>query len=54
MFEVYCVYPFLIAVMPADEKETEMIFETLLGDALQARKKFIAENAHRYAAQADV
>lgn len=44
----------LIAVMPADEKETERIFETLLGDALQARKRFIAENAHRYAAQADV
>ena len=44
----------LIAVMPADAKETETIFETLLGDALQARKKFIAENAHRYVAQADI
>ena len=44
----------LIAAMPADAKETETIFETLLGDALQARKKFIAENAHRYVAQADI
>ena len=44
----------LIAVVPADEGETERIFETLLGNALPARKRFIAENAHRYAAQADV
>ncbi|MBO5789220.1 MAG: DNA topoisomerase, partial [Clostridia bacterium] len=44
----------LIAVMPADDKETQTMFETLLGDALPARKRFIAENAHRYISQADV
>ena len=30
------------------------MFETLLGDALEDRKKFIAENAHRYAKDADI
>ena len=44
----------LIAVMPADDRETQVMFETLLGDALPARKKFIAEHAHLYAKQADV
>ena len=44
----------LIAVMPADDTETQIMFETLLGDALPARKRFIAEHAHLYAKQADI
>jgi len=44
----------LIAVTPTDADATARIFETLLGDALEDRKKFIAENAHRYAKDADV
>ena len=44
----------LVAVCPADAEATAYIFETLLGDALEDRKKFIAENAARYAQDADV
>ncbi len=44
----------LIAVTPTDAEATAVMFETLLGDALEDRKKFIAENAHRYAKDADV
>ncbi len=44
----------LIAVTAADAIETERIFDTLLGDAIADRKKFIAENGSRYLAQADV
>ncbi|MFA5561478.1 MAG: toprim domain-containing protein [Eubacteriales bacterium] len=44
----------LVSVVPADAEQTCRMFETLLGDALAARKKFIAENAHRYASQADI
>ncbi len=44
----------LIAVTPTDAEKTAWMFETLLGDALDERKKFIAENAHRYAKDADV
>ncbi len=43
----------LIAVMPADAEETCRMFEVLMGDALAERKKFIAENGHRYLADAD-
>lgn len=44
----------LIAVTPADAEETARMFDTLLGDALQERKRFIAENGARYRADADV
>lgn len=44
----------LIAVSPADEEETLRIFETLLGDDLAERKRFIAENASRYTDEADI
>ncbi|MBQ9467412.1 MAG: DNA topoisomerase [Clostridia bacterium] len=44
----------LIRVSPADAAATAAIFETLLGDDLEGRKKFIAENGFRYAKDADV
>ena len=44
----------LIAVTPTDAAKTAWMFETLLGEALEERKKFIAENAHRYVSDADV
>ncbi len=44
----------LIAVTPADAEETARMFDTLLGDAIADRKKFIAENGPRYMADADV
>lgn len=44
----------LVAVMPADAEETCRMFDVLMGDALQERKKFIAENGHRYLADADI
>ena len=43
----------LIAVMPADAEETLRMFDVLMGDALQERKKFIVENGHRYIKDAD-
>ncbi|NLK39221.1 MAG: DNA topoisomerase [Clostridiales bacterium] len=43
----------LIAVSPADAEETEIIFDTLLGDNLAARKEFIATHGARYLAVAD-
>ncbi|MBP3437104.1 MAG: DNA topoisomerase [Clostridia bacterium] len=44
----------LIAVQPADAEQTAYIFETLLGDAIEDRKKFIAENGAFYVKDADV
>ena len=44
----------LIQVTPADEEETRVIFETLLGDDIAARKEFIAENGPRYMDLADI
>ncbi|MBO4790669.1 MAG: DNA topoisomerase [Clostridia bacterium] len=44
----------LIAVTPADAAATEEIFDILLGNNLPARKIFIAENAKKYMAEADV
>ena len=44
----------LIRITPADATATMRIFETLLGNDLPARKEFIAENADRYMAQADI
>ncbi|MCL2159442.1 MAG: toprim domain-containing protein, partial [Oscillospiraceae bacterium] len=44
----------LICVNFEDEQTAEQMFDTLLGDDLQGRKKFIAETGHRYAEAADV
>ena len=44
----------LIAVTPTDAEATVKMFDVLLGDALQERKKFIAENGHRYIKDADI
>ena len=44
----------LIQVTPADEMETRIIFETLLGDDIAARKEFIALNGPRYMDLADI
>ncbi len=44
----------LIAVSPTDEAQTLWMFETLLGDDLPERKRFIAENAARYMKDADI
>ncbi|MBE6537300.1 MAG: DNA topoisomerase [Ruminococcaceae bacterium] len=44
----------LIAVTPADAGETARMFDVLLGDALQERKKFITENGHLYLKDADI
>ena len=44
----------LIAVSPADAAATEKMFDVLLGDALQERKKFITDFGHLYLKDADV
>ena len=44
----------LIKIMEADRAKTEYIFETLLGDDLPERKKFIAEYGREYLAEADI
>ncbi len=44
----------LIAVTPADAEETARMFDVLLGDALQERKRFITENGHLYINDADI
>ncbi|MBR2343168.1 MAG: DNA topoisomerase [Clostridia bacterium] len=44
----------LIAVTPADAEETARMFDILLGDALQERKRYITENGHLYIADADI
>ena len=44
----------LVNVCPADAEKTAKIFDTLLGDALQERKEFIAEHAAEYVAEADI
>ena len=44
----------LIQVRDCDEELTSWIFETLLGDDLAGRKKFIAENGYEYVDEADV
>ncbi len=43
----------LIAVMPDDEAATAEIFDTLLGDNLAGRKRFITENGSKYIKDAD-
>ena len=44
----------LIAVSPTDASETARMFDVLLGDALQDRKRYITENGHLYIADADI
>jgi len=44
----------LIKVMPEDAERTSRYFDILLGDALQERKNFIAENGARYLDLADI
>ena len=44
----------LIAVSPADAEQTAKMFDILLGDALQERKRYITENGHLYIADADI
>jgi len=44
----------LIKILPSDVKKTEEMFELLLGDNLQGRKDFIAENGHLYLDMIDV
>ena len=44
----------LIKITTADAVDTATMFETLLGDDLESRKRFIAENAERYMSQADI
>ena len=44
----------LISVSPADAAQTEIIFDTLLGDNLPARKQFITENGERYMKDIDI
>ena len=43
----------LIQVTPADAEETARIFDTLLGDDLDARKKYITDFGHLYIKQAE-
>ena len=44
----------LIKVMPEDAERTAYYFDVLLGDELQARKNFIAENGAKYLELADI
>jgi len=44
----------LIKVMPEDAERTAYYFDVLLGDALNARKNFIAENGAKYLDLADI
>ena len=44
----------LIAVTMADARETAKMFDVLLGDALDERKRYITENGHLYIADADI
>ena len=44
----------LIAVTPDDAEETARMFDVLLGDALQERKRYISENGHLFIASADI
>ncbi len=44
----------LIAVTPTDADATAKMFDVLLGDALQERKRYITENGHLYIKDADI
>ncbi len=44
----------LIRITPEDEESTRMMFDVLLGDNIDARKSFIAENGSKYIDLADI
>ena len=44
----------LIQITPDDENATRVMFETLLGDDIMARKEFIALNSAKYMSKADI
>ena len=44
----------LVKVMPQDAERTSQMFDLLLGDNLQGRKDFIAENGYIYIDEADI
>ena len=44
----------LIAVSPAEAEATAYMFDTLLGDELQERKRFISTNGYKYIKDADI
>ncbi len=44
----------LIAVTPTDAEATAVMFDTLLGDNIAERKRFIAENSAKYRKDADI
>ena len=44
----------LIRVMPEDVEETAQVFDLLLGDDLQGRKDYIAQNGQDYLELADI
>jgi DNA gyrase subunit B len=44
----------LVAVTPTDAEATAKMFDVLLGDALQERKKFITDYGHLYIKDADI
>ena len=44
----------LVAVTPTDAEETAKMFDVLLGDALQERKRFITDYGHLYIKDADI
>ena len=43
----------LVRIVPEDEEATREMFEILLGDDLEGRKRYIAENGHLYVDLAD-
>ena len=44
----------LVKVMPEDAQRTAEVFDLLLGDNLQGRKDYIAENGYKYMDMIDV
>ncbi|MGI6030332.1 MAG: DNA gyrase/topoisomerase IV subunit B [Eubacteriales bacterium] len=44
----------LVKILPEDREETEKMFDLLLGDNLQGRKDYIAENGHLYLDELDL
>ena len=44
----------LIRVTPADAAATAHMFDIMLGDDLEGRKRFIAEHGHEYLKDADL
>ena len=44
----------LIQIHPTDEEATKIMFETLLGDDIMARKQFISEHGAQYMDVADI